>query len=114
MRHKYGKILDTIFAFLRETARVIQYIDVERTACTNSLPKKRFRNTKPLSSPTPKGNFAQSYLWGKQKPMWQWDAIAVRGEDGAIRGSLAVMTRKGPRYRQNSHVRLPRSGVRFR
>ena len=43
-----------------------------------------------------KGNFAQSYLWGKQKPMWQWDAIAVRGEDGAIRGSLAVMTRKVP------------------
>ena len=44
----------------------------------------------------PKGNFAQSYLWGKQKPMWQWDAIAVRDEDGAIRGSLAVMTRKVP------------------
>ena len=44
----------------------------------------------------PKGNFAQSYLWGKQKPMWQWDAIAVRSEDGAIRGSLAVMTRKVP------------------
>lgn len=44
----------------------------------------------------PKGNFAQSYLWGKQKPMWQWDAIAVRGEAGAIRGSLAVMTRKVP------------------
>ena len=44
----------------------------------------------------PKGNFAQSYLWGKQKTMWQWDAIAVRGEDGAIRGSLAVMTRKVP------------------
>ena len=44
----------------------------------------------------PKGNFAQSYLWGKQKPMWQWYAIAVRGEDGAIRGSLAVMTRKVP------------------
>ena len=61
----------------------------------------------------PKGNFAQSYLWGKQKPMWQWDAIAVRGEDGAIRGSLAVIT-QGPRYRQNSHVRVPRSGVRFR
>ena len=44
----------------------------------------------------PKGNFAQSSLWAKQKPMWQWDAIAVRGEDGAIRGSLAVMTRKVP------------------
>ena len=26
----------------------------------------------------PKGNFAQSYLWGKQKPMWKWDAIVVR------------------------------------
>lgn len=22
----------------------------------------------------PKGNFAQSYLWGKQKPMWIWKA----------------------------------------
>ena len=41
----------------------------------------------------PKGNFAQSYLWSKQKPMCQWDAIAVRGEDGKIKGSLAVMTR---------------------
>ena len=44
----------------------------------------------------PKGNFAQSYLWGKQKPMWKWDAIVVRGENGAIKGSLAVMTRKVP------------------
>lgn len=30
----------------------------------------------------PKGNFAQSWLWSKQKPMWDWDAVAVRGEDG--------------------------------
>ena len=30
----------------------------------------------------PKGNFAQSYLWGKQKPMWKWDAVAVRGAPG--------------------------------
>ena len=44
----------------------------------------------------PKGNFTQSYLWGKQKPMWKWDAIVVRGQDGAIKGSLAVMTRKVP------------------
>ena len=44
----------------------------------------------------PKGNFAQSYLWGKQKPMWKWDAIVVRGQGGAIKGSLAVMTRKVP------------------
>lgn len=61
----------------------------------------------------PKGNFAQSYLWGKQKPMWQWDAIAVRGEDGSYPRKPCRMTRKVP-VPQNSHVRLPRSGVRFR
>ena len=44
----------------------------------------------------PKGNFAQSCLWGKQKPAWIWKAIAVRGEDGAIKGSMAVMIRKMP------------------
>ena len=44
----------------------------------------------------PKGNFAQSYLWGKQKPMWVWKAIVVRGADGAIKGSMAVMIRKMP------------------
>lgn len=44
----------------------------------------------------PKGNFAQSYLWGKQKPMWKWEAVAVRGEDGRIKGSCAFMTRKLP------------------
>ena len=41
----------------------------------------------------PKGHFAQSSLWAKQKPMWTWDAVAVRGEDGKIKGSLALMTR---------------------
>ena len=41
----------------------------------------------------PKGNFAQSYLWGKQKPMWQWDAIAVRGEDGAELSCTAAAVR---------------------
>ena len=44
----------------------------------------------------PKGNFAQSYLWGKQKPAWIWKAVAVRGEDGKIKGSMAVMIRKMP------------------
>lgn len=44
----------------------------------------------------PKGNFAQSSLWGKQKPMWRWQAVAVRGEDGKIKGSLALMTRPVP------------------
>ena len=44
----------------------------------------------------PKGNFAQSYLWGKQKPAWIWKAIAVRGEDGKIKGTMAVMIRRMP------------------
>ena len=44
----------------------------------------------------PKGNFAQSYLWGKQKPAWIWKAVAVRGEDGKIKGTMAVMIRKMP------------------
>ena len=44
----------------------------------------------------PKGNFAQSRLWGLQKPMWKWDAVAVRGADGKIKGTLALMTRKVP------------------
>ena len=44
----------------------------------------------------PKGHFAQSSLWAKQKPMWAWNAVAVRGEDGKIKGSLALMSRKVP------------------
>ena len=44
----------------------------------------------------PKGNFAQSYLWGKQKPAWIWKAIAVRGADGKIKGTMAVMIRTMP------------------
>ncbi len=44
----------------------------------------------------PKGHFAQSSLWGKQKSAWLWQAVAVRGEDGRIRGSLAFLIRKAP------------------
>ncbi len=44
----------------------------------------------------PKGNFAQSYLWSKQKPMWEWKALAVRGGGGAIKGTLALLIRKVP------------------
>ena len=42
----------------------------------------------------PKGHFAQSHLWGKQKPMWQWEAIVSRDEAGKIKGSMAVLIRK--------------------
>ena len=44
----------------------------------------------------PKGHFAQSSLWAKQKPLWAWNAVAVRDEDGKIKGSLALMSRKVP------------------
>lgn len=45
----------------------------------------------------PKGNFAQSSYWAKQKPMWKWEAIACRGEDGKIKGTLSMLIRKAVR-----------------
>ena len=42
----------------------------------------------------PKGHFAQSVLWAKQKPMWTWKAIVSRRPDGSIKGSMAVLIRK--------------------
>ena len=61
----------------------------------------------------PKGNFAQSYLWGKQKPMWTVGRRrrARRGRRISS-GSLAVMTRKVPGIGRTLHVRLPRPGLR--
>jgi len=44
----------------------------------------------------PKGNFAQSSLWAKQKPMWSWRAIAARDGGGAIKGTLALLIRRVP------------------
>lgn len=46
----------------------------------------------------PKGNFAQSYFWSKQKSMWTWRAIACRGEDGAIKGTVSFLIRKMPGF----------------
>ncbi len=44
----------------------------------------------------PKGHFAQSALWAKQKPSWNWEAVAVRGADGKLCGAMAVLIRKVP------------------
>ena len=44
----------------------------------------------------PKGHFAQSSLWGKQKAAWTWRAVAVRGQDGKIKGTMAFLIRKMP------------------
>ena len=46
----------------------------------------------------PKGHFAQSSLWGKQKSAWIWRAVAVRGQDGRIKGSMAFLIRKMPLF----------------
>ena len=44
----------------------------------------------------PKGNFAQSVLWGRQKPMWKWEALLPRDENGKVRGAMSVLLRKMP------------------
>lgn len=44
----------------------------------------------------PKGHFMQTRAWGKHKSNWKWDAVASRGDDGALRGTLAVLVRRMP------------------
>ncbi len=44
----------------------------------------------------PKGHFAQSSLWAKQKPMWKWEALISRDDSGAIRGAVSLLIRKVP------------------
>lgn len=46
----------------------------------------------------PKGNFAQSSMWAKQKAAWTWRAIACRGEDGKIKGTVSFLIRKMPGF----------------
>ena len=48
----------------------------------------------------PKGHFAQSVLWAKQKPAWDWKAIICRDEAGKIKGSIAFLIRKMPVVRK--------------
>lgn len=42
----------------------------------------------------PKGHFLQTSLWGKVKFDWKWFGVIVRGEDGKIAGTLAVLARQ--------------------
>lgn len=60
----------------------------------------------------PKGHFAQSSLWAKQKPAWKWRAIVSRGADGRIRGSIAFLHPHHALYPQNDALRLPRPRLR--
>ena len=43
-----------------------------------------------------KGHFAQSSLWAKQKPAWEWKALICRNEKGQIKGAIAFLIRKMP------------------
>lgn len=44
----------------------------------------------------PKGHFAQSVMWSRQKPQWKWEALVSRDESGSIKGALSVLIRKVP------------------
>ena len=44
----------------------------------------------------PKGHFLQSSLWAAVKASWRWEAVCVRGQDGAIVGGMSVLIRKMP------------------
>ena len=44
----------------------------------------------------PKGHFAQSSLWAKQKPAWLFRAVMVRDPRGKIRGSMGFLIRRVP------------------
>ena len=49
----------------------------------------------------PEGHFAQSALWAKQKPAWNWKAIVCRGDDGKIKGAISFLIRRMPIVRRN-------------
>lgn len=63
---------------------------------TELITEKTLAEFEQFNQSHPKGNFAQSSYWAKQKPMWTWRAIACRGADGAICGTLSVLIRKVP------------------
>ena len=44
----------------------------------------------------PQGHFCQSHMWGAQKTAWDFQALAVRDEAGAIRGAMGILIRKAP------------------
>ena len=48
----------------------------------------------------PKGHFAQSSLWAKQKPAWNWKALICRNDKGEIKGAIAFLIRKMPIVRR--------------
>ena len=46
---------------------------------------------------SPGGHFMQTSAWGRVKSDWEWTGILLRGEDGSILGTIALLFRKGRR-----------------
>ncbi len=63
---------------------------------TEIITEKTLQEFEAFNQSHPKGNFAQSSYWAKQKPMWLWRAVACRGEDGKIKGTVSALIRKVP------------------
>ena len=42
----------------------------------------------------PNGHFMQTSLWGKVKTDWPWHGLILRGEDGKIRGTMALLSHR--------------------
>ena len=59
----------------------------------------------------PKGHFAQSSLWAKQKPAWKWRAIVSRG-GRPDPGQHRLPDPHHALYPQNDALRLPRPRLR--
>lgn len=63
---------------------------IERVSASNL---SEFEN---FVTANPKGHFMQSSLWAKVKPNWKWEALLCRGNDGSVKGAVAVLIRKLP------------------
>ncbi len=60
----------------------------------------------------PKGHFAQSSLWAKQKPAWKWRAIVSRARGRPDPGQHRLPDPHHALYPQNDALRLPRPRLR--
>ncbi|MDD3165694.1 MAG: peptidoglycan bridge formation glycyltransferase FemA/FemB family protein [Oscillospiraceae bacterium] len=60
------------------------------------ITKEQYAEFEAFNMASPWGHFAQSVLWAKQKPMWDWEAVVSRDASGAICGAMAVLIRKLP------------------
>ncbi|MDR3314024.1 MAG: peptidoglycan bridge formation glycyltransferase FemA/FemB family protein [Oscillospiraceae bacterium] len=58
----------------------------------------------------PKGHFMQAPMWADVKKDWKSHTVTVRGDDGAIKGSMHILSRKMP-FMPYSMLYCPRGPV---